>query len=161
MVDIGPFSESADGSMLLAAANGADGPSGCLVGFHTQCSIDPPRYLVCLSKANHTYDVARECEVISVNLLSHDQRALAVLFGSETEDEGVDKFSACRWATGPTGGIILDGVAAWMVGSVGSTVDLGDHVGFVLDPTSLEIGAERRPPLRYRDVRDIPPGHPG
>ncbi len=161
MVDIGPFSESADGSMLVAAVNGDDGPAGCLVGFHTQCSIEPPRYLVCLSKANHTYEVASRCEAISVNLLSHDQRALAVLFGSETEDDGVDKFSVCNWAEGPNGGIRLDGVAAWMIGSVLSTVDLGDHVGFVLDPTSLEVGDGRRTPLRYRDVGDIRPGHPG
>ena len=25
--------------------------AGCLVGFATQCSIDPPRFLVCLSTA--------------------------------------------------------------------------------------------------------------
>ncbi|WP_255360521.1 flavin reductase, partial [Frankia sp. EI5c] len=29
--------------------------SGCLVGFHTQCGIDPPRYLVCISHNNHTF----------------------------------------------------------------------------------------------------------
>ena len=33
--------------VVTTAAGGA--PAGCLVGFATQCSIDPPRFLVCLS----------------------------------------------------------------------------------------------------------------
>ena len=33
--------------------------SGCLVGFATQCSMDPPRMIVCLSRTNHTYRVAQ------------------------------------------------------------------------------------------------------
>jgi flavin reductase (DIM6/NTAB) family NADH-FMN oxidoreductase RutF len=32
--------------------------SGCLAGFVTQCSIDPPNFLVCISKVNHTLAVA-------------------------------------------------------------------------------------------------------
>jgi flavin reductase (DIM6/NTAB) family NADH-FMN oxidoreductase RutF len=31
--------------------------AGCLVGFSTQTSINPPRFLVCLSRRNHTYNV--------------------------------------------------------------------------------------------------------
>jgi len=33
--------------IITAAADGVLG--GCLVGFQTQCSIDPARFLVCLS----------------------------------------------------------------------------------------------------------------
>jgi hypothetical protein len=32
---------------------------GCLIGFATQCSIEPPRFLVCLSVKNRTTRIAR------------------------------------------------------------------------------------------------------
>ncbi|WP_255355718.1 flavin reductase, partial [Frankia sp. CpI1-P] len=39
--------------MVIVTAAVPDGErSGCLVGFHTQCSIEPARYLLCISQAN-------------------------------------------------------------------------------------------------------------
>ncbi len=35
-------------------------PTGCLIGFATQCSIHPPRFLACISKKNHTFQLARD-----------------------------------------------------------------------------------------------------
>ena len=49
-------------------------PAGCLVGFATQASIDPPRMLVCLSVANHTYPVAREASLLAVHVLDRERR---------------------------------------------------------------------------------------
>jgi flavin reductase (DIM6/NTAB) family NADH-FMN oxidoreductase RutF len=46
--------------------------SGCLVGFATQCSIEPPRYLVCISKENHTWMVGMSEDVLSLLLLVED-----------------------------------------------------------------------------------------
>ena len=34
--------------------------SGCLIGFATQCSIHPPRFLACISKKNRTLEIARQ-----------------------------------------------------------------------------------------------------
>ena len=36
--------------------------AGCMVGFTTQASIDPPRMLVCLSEKNYTHRVAESAE---------------------------------------------------------------------------------------------------
>ena len=33
----------------------APGPLGCLVGFTTQASIDPARFIICLSHKNRTF----------------------------------------------------------------------------------------------------------
>jgi flavin reductase (DIM6/NTAB) family NADH-FMN oxidoreductase RutF len=42
----------------------ADGErSGCLIGFATQASIDPPRFLVGLSHKNRTYRVGIKAEL--------------------------------------------------------------------------------------------------
>src|SRR5206468_3781620 len=76
--------------------------SGCLVGFVTQCSLDPMRFLVCLSRANHTYGVARGAPVLAVHALGPEHRDLATLFGTRTGDE-IDKFTRCAWHPGPAG----------------------------------------------------------
>ncbi|MEW2620371.1 flavin reductase family protein [Streptomyces sp. NPDC048106] len=145
-----------DMCVVTAAAGGAR--AGCLVGFASQCSIQPPRYAVWLSKANRTYRVARAAHCLAVHLLTSDQRALAERFGGRTGDE-TDKFADLAWARGPGGAVVLGDVAAWFVGGIVHRVDGGDHVGFVLDP--MEWG-EGRPGalMRLSDAAGIEAGHP-
>ena len=79
----------------------ADGErSGCLIGFATQASIDPSRFLVCLSHKNHTYRVAVRAELLAVHFVPEEAEDLVELFGGETGDE-VDKFERCAWRPGP------------------------------------------------------------
>jgi flavin reductase (DIM6/NTAB) family NADH-FMN oxidoreductase RutF len=132
--------------------------SGCLVGFHTQCSIEPPRWLVGISQENHTLRVARSARYLAVHLLRADQRALAELFGGATEDT-VDKFARCAWRPGPGDVPILAG-CDWLVGRIMLRVDLGDHEGHLLDV--VDVGSEHAaaPQLGFQAVKDIRPGHP-
>ncbi|CUU57785.1 NADH-FMN oxidoreductase RutF, flavin reductase (DIM6/NTAB) family [Parafrankia irregularis] len=132
--------------------------SGCLVGFHTQCSIDPPRYLVCVSHTNHTFGLARHARHLAVHLLDITDRALAELFGEETGDK-VDKFAHCRWLEGPFGLPVLADPPAWFAGPVLSVTEVGDHSAFVIDPAE---GTTRGPlhQLAFQDVRGMRPGHP-
>ncbi|MEV0638245.1 flavin reductase family protein [Streptomyces sp. NPDC050619] len=148
-----------DMCVVTAAAHGER--AGCLVGFASQCSIRPPRFVVWLSKENHTYRVARSARCLAVHLLSRDQRELAELFGARTGDR-TDKFRHVRWREGHDGAVVLQDAAAWFVGTVALRADAGDHVGFVLDPVA---GGERAEPdggplLRLDEARTIPPGHP-
>ncbi len=132
--------------------------SGCLVGFTTQCSIDPPRYLVCISKANHTHEHALASPVLGVHLLDEADRGLAQVFGELTGDV-VDKLSLVSWREGPEGVPVLCDAADWFAGRVVTTCDLGDHTGFVLEP----IDGERRRwtgQLGFQRVRDLDAGHP-
>lgn len=132
--------------------------SGCLIGFATQCSIKPPRFLVCISKQNRTFDVVRTAGDVVVHFLGEEQRELAVLFGAETGDE-VDKFELCRWTAGPSGIPVLAGVPGWFAGRVLERYDLGDHLGLWLDPTeSHDRGGQLN--LGFQDVKSVEPGHP-
>jgi flavin reductase (DIM6/NTAB) family NADH-FMN oxidoreductase RutF len=156
------FSQLAGGlttpvSIVTVALDGER--SGCLVGFETQASIHPPRYLACLSRRNHTYHVVvrHRAAVLAVHFLSDSQRELAELFGSRTGDE-IDKFERCAWHTGPRGAAILDDCENWFVGGVIGQLALGDHVGFLLDPIAAHHGGARQP-LTLRDVRGMVPGH--
>jgi flavin reductase (DIM6/NTAB) family NADH-FMN oxidoreductase RutF len=159
-VDFGRFVAPLDYPMYVLTVPGSDGggPSGCLVGFGTQCSITPPRFLVCVSKLNHTYRGARGAGVVAVHALTAADRDLAVLFGTETGDE-VDKFERCDWLEGPDGVPLLARCPGWLVGAVDARLDLGDHEGLLLRPTHTGPGTDAEP-LMYSAVTDLDAGHP-
>lgn len=146
-----------DYPMLIVTAAAGEERSGCLVGFATQCSLDPPRFLVCLSKANHTFPVAQRSEHLAVHVLDRADHGLAVLFGEETGDE-VDKFAECAWRE-VHGVPVLSGTRAWFVGRVLERLPLGDHVGHLLEPVDGQA-PERLHLLSFQRVRDMDPGHP-
>src|SRR3954447_14145394 len=81
--------------------------SGCLVGFATQTSIDPSRFLVCLSPANHTYRRGRDAWHLGVHCAPEGRRALAELCGGEAGDY-VDKCARCACREGSDGVPRLD-----------------------------------------------------
>jgi len=122
--------------VVTTAADGSQG--GCLVGFATQVSISPPRYLVGLSNKNRTYRLATRATHLVVHVLGPGQRALAELFGGQTGDE-TDKFARCSWRPGPGGAPILDGVAGWFSGRILERLPMGDHVGHLLEAGAGQV----------------------
>jgi len=157
-----PAFESLVGSMdypMFVVTVIADGErSGCLVGFVTQCSISPPRLMVCLSKRNHTYRVAAGSETLAVHFLGAGDMDLARLFGEETGDD-VDKFAHCDWDPGPAGAPVLRGCRGWVSGRIIQRVDLGDHVGMVVEVADGEARQPSERPLGFDGLRDLEPGH--
>ncbi|MDQ6927501.1 MAG: flavin reductase family protein [Actinomycetota bacterium] len=142
---------------IVTAASGAR-RGGCLVGFSTQCSMDPLRYLVCLSRLNHTTAVASDAAVLAVHVVTAGARDLAKLFGTNC-GEDVDKFEQCEWTLGTEGVPLLTGCPDRFIGRIRSQHDLGDHIGFVLDVGEVSSGAPG-PPLTFQQLRDLRPGHP-
>jgi flavin reductase (DIM6/NTAB) family NADH-FMN oxidoreductase RutF len=144
-------------SYVVTAAAGGE-RAGCLVALATQCSIDPPRFGVWLSKLNHTYRVARSAKTLVVQLLREDDGDLAERFGGDTGDE-VDKFTDLGWHPGPGGCPVIERLD-WFAGSIVDRVDTGDHVAFLLVPTE---GQCRRPGTRqlpFAALGDVEAGHP-
>jgi flavin reductase (DIM6/NTAB) family NADH-FMN oxidoreductase RutF len=146
-----------DYPMFIATVGAGDERAGCLVGFATQCSIDPPRFLVCISDKNRTYRVAREAEAMAVHFVPRDADDLAELFGAETGDD-VDKFARSGWRPGPGGAPILDDCPNWFAGRILDRFEAGDHVGFLLEPIAAQKG-DRRPNVRFEQVKQVDPGH--
>jgi flavin reductase (DIM6/NTAB) family NADH-FMN oxidoreductase RutF len=131
--------------------------AGCLVGFATRCSIEPPRFGVWLSKLNRTYRVAQGATSLVVHLLREGDGDLARRFGGETGDE-VDKFADLDWRPGPDGCPVVQRLD-WFAGSIVDRVDTGDHVAFVVVPHGGRC-AHIAHQLPSADVGDIDPGHP-
>ncbi|WP_431240375.1 flavin reductase family protein [Mycolicibacterium aichiense] len=148
-----------DYPMFVVTTRVGDQRAGCLVGFSSQVSIHPSRFLVGLSKKNHTYRVAaRGATHLAVHLLAKEHRELARLFGSETGDR-VDKFSRCRWQDGPEGLPILADSSAWFAGRILERFDLGDHVGHLTEPVAGAAPEELGDLVTFTDVKDLEPGH--
>jgi flavin reductase (DIM6/NTAB) family NADH-FMN oxidoreductase RutF len=149
-----------DTPMVIVTTRAGDEMDGCLVGFTTQCSIDPSHYLVCLSKQNRTYEIARRASTLVVHMLHDDggDRSLARLFGEETGHE-VDKLAQCNWEPGPDGVPVIRS-CDWFGGPILDRVDLGDHVGFAF---AVRGGRAVRTGERYlglADVRKLDAGNP-
>ena len=142
---------------VVTTAAGED-RAGCLVGFATQCSMEPPRFGVWLSKLNRTYRVALSAKTVVVHLLRDTDADLARLFGGETGDD-VDKFMGVEWSPGPDGCPVIDRLD-WFAGSVVERVDTGDHVGFVVAPGDGRCERSAARPLPESALADIEAGHP-
>ena len=154
---LGRIQEQTDPSLYVVTA-AADGEvSGCLAGFGSHVSIHPERLLICISKQNHTFGVASRAEALVVHVPPSTEPELARLFGGETGDE-VDKLGQVAWRPGPGGAPVLDLCPTWVGGRVVQRVDLGDHVGFLLEVQDGSVDDAARP-LRFHQAQDVEPGH--
>ena len=54
---------------------------------------------------------------------------------------------------------ILDDAVAWFVGKTLNRIDVGDHVGYLLEPIAVHAAEVVDDLVRFSDVNDIEPGH--
>lgn len=157
--DLDPFLDGLDSPMfVVTTVDPRSGErAGCLVGFASQCSIEPDRFVVWLSQNNHTYRVAMRAEVLAVNSLADDQWEVAELFGTMTGDD-LDKFDRCAWQPGTSGVPLIESCPRRFVGKILDRTRWGNHTGFLLEPV-WAAGDPDRSPLMYSAVADLHAGH--
>jgi flavin reductase (DIM6/NTAB) family NADH-FMN oxidoreductase RutF len=143
---------------VVTTVNSATGaPEGCLIGFATQCSIDPPRFLACISDKNRTYRALQDAQAMAVHVVPREAGHIVELFGGETGDEA-DKFDRCAWRPGPDGLPLIDDCPSWFAGRILERIPLGDHVGHVLEPfAGNDAGQTGFYP--FQRAKRIDPGH--
>lgn len=146
-----------DYPMFIATVAAGGERAGCLIGFATQCSIHPPRFLAGISDKNHTYRVAQGAAAMGIHLVPEGATELVELFGGETGDE-LDKFERSAWRPGPEGVPLLDDCPNRFVGRILERVDFGDHTGMVLAPVFAEFEGPADL-LRFHRAKRIAPGH--
>lgn len=154
-----PYLELIDYPYYVVTVRSPDAEmSGCLAGFVTQCSIDPPNFLVCVSKVNHTFGVAERAAGMGLHLLGEDQVDYARLFGEETGDL-VDKFASVDWRLGSTGAPLLVEAAVSLEGQILGHFSVGDHEAFLMRAVRSVAGGHSGL-LMYRSTPPLEPGHP-
>ncbi len=143
--------------IVTTAAGGQRG--GCLVGFHTQSSIEPKRFCIWLSKANHTYRVAIRARHFAVHFLAAGDLDIAARFGTLTGDR-TDKFAGLSVTNGPDDVPILTGFPRYLVAERVALLDEGsDHVCISTTPLTTQLSQTRFTPLRLSDAAHLEPGH--
>lgn len=155
--DFASLVSQVDYTLYIVTAAAGEERAGCIVGFASQVSIHPARFMVGVSVKNRTYRVARRADTLVVHPVPEDATELAQLFGGETGDD-IDKFAHCEWRPGPGGAPVLTELASWFAGRVLDRSEFGDHVGFLLEPTEVHPG-DLNQTLTFRRGRWIDPGH--
>ena len=149
---------SLDPPLIVVTTAVGDERGGCLVGFHAQAGIDPDRYCLWLSKANHTYRLALRGTHLGVHFLAEDQLDLAERFGTLTGDE-VDKFEGLSSTVGEGDVPLLDDIPNRLQLHRIALLDEGsDHVCITGSPIAAETSGSFRP-LRLSAATELVPGH--
>jgi len=149
---------SLDPALVVVTAVAGSERAGCLVGFHAQSSIDPRRYCVWLSKANHTYRVALRSTHLAIHFLTSADLPTAEVFGTLTGDH-VDKFAGTRHEDGPEGVPVLSDCPRHLVVRRIALLDEGgDHVCIITEPVAVH-GSGPYEPLRLSQADRLVPAH--
>lgn len=146
-------------SPLIVVTTSAEGErAGCLIGFHSQGSIDPEHYCFWLSKANHTYRVALRADHFAVHFLTTADHGLARHFGSRSGSEA-DKFTGLDLTVTEDGvPLLADLPNRLLVERIAMLDDGGDHVCTTARVTSVEVAGDFTA-LRPSQLGDLTPGH--
>lgn len=150
--------ESVDSPLIVVTTSAEGERAGCLVGFHSQASIDPVQYCFWLSKANHTYRVALRADHFAVHFPTTADRELARYFGSRSGSD-TDKFAGLDFTVTEDGvPLLADLPNRLLVERVAMLDDGGDHVCTTARVASVEV-ADGFTPLRPSQLGDLTPGH--
>jgi flavin reductase (DIM6/NTAB) family NADH-FMN oxidoreductase RutF/predicted ester cyclase len=118
-------------------------PTGLAVNAFSSVSLDPPLVLFCVGRTSLTYPRLFAGDFVGVNILAHDQRALAARFAVS----GGNKFEHVQWTVGDNGAPLLAGVAARLEGVIETRIAAPTHTIFITRVTGAE--AFDRDPLAY------------
>jgi flavin reductase (DIM6/NTAB) family NADH-FMN oxidoreductase RutF len=104
--------QRATGSTIVTA-RGAEGPAGFLGLSATHVCAAPPTMLVSIDMRTSALAAIRAARHFAINFVSHEDAALADMFGGKGAQKGPDRFAAERWGELTTGApVLLDGVGA-------------------------------------------------
>jgi 3-hydroxy-9,10-secoandrosta-1,3,5(10)-triene-9,17-dione monooxygenase reductase component len=131
-------------TVVAAVADGE--PIGFACQSFAALSLDPPLILFCPGKSSRTWPLIETTGSFCVNVLSHDQRDVSMVFGRS----GSDKFAAVDWSPAPSGAPVLTGGLTWIDCTIESVVDGGDHHIVIGRVTALGEPVNGRPLLFYR-----------
>ncbi|MBB4933667.1 flavin reductase (DIM6/NTAB) family NADH-FMN oxidoreductase RutF [Lipingzhangella halophila] len=127
---------------------------GSTVNAFSSVSAEPPMIMICMVNTSYLCEVIDTQGRFAVNVLSHQQRAIAGRFAAEGRPSARLLVAGEPHHRGEhTGALILDGAIAAMECSVVRCVPAGDHNVYLAEVTSLPpvggLPAEMAPLVRY------------
>ncbi|WP_353193596.1 flavin reductase [Pandoraea pnomenusa] len=113
----------------VITTDGPAGLAGCTASAVCSVTDDPPTLLVCINRASRNNAVMRENGRLCVNVLSADQRDIAMQFAKK--DLSIDaRFASGDWDRMTTGAPALHGAVSALDCEVASVTEVGTHTVF-------------------------------
>lgn len=133
----------ASGVSVVTSLDAAGEPRGLTATAVCSVSLEPPLVLVSLDRTSTTHAALRASGVYAVNLLSADQRRLAVRFARAEPA----KFRDLDHRAGTTGAPLLDDAPGYVDCTVEREVPAGDHTVFIgrVEDARIRAGGDDRP----------------
>ena len=95
----------------VVTATGAEGRAGFLGLSTAHVCADPPLMLVSIDKRTSALAAVLASRHYAINYLSHDQQAIADIFGGKSPLKGEDRFGTGAWGTLSSGAPVLQNAA--------------------------------------------------
>lgn len=133
--------------VTIVTSTGPDGPAGMTTNAVTSLSLRPRLLLVCFEQRSRTLDAVRASERFAVNILRHEDEALAAVFA--TKRVAREKFERVTH-TEAHGVPVLDSALAWIACSLRELHPGGDHVIGIGEVIGMYVGADADPLAYYR-----------
>jgi flavin reductase (DIM6/NTAB) family NADH-FMN oxidoreductase RutF len=134
--------------VTVVTAQSGDVQHGMTANSVTTLSLDPPAYLICVSKESRLHPIIEESRKFCVNLLAADQADVSTTFAktSLTDDE--------RWATvgsrdSELGPRFIDGCTGYAECKVTASYDGLTHTIYIGEVMRLETGSDKPPLIFY------------
>lgn len=132
-------------TIVTSAVDGS--PFGLAVNAFSSLSLDPPMVLVCVAASTASHPGFYAQDRMAVNVLAHDQEAVAATFGRANPN----KFDDAAWHFGEHGAPLIDGAAAAFELRIDKRIHAYTHTIFV--SRILEAHTSDTWPLIYVDRR--------
>ncbi|MBN3844504.1 flavin reductase [Burkholderia sp. Ac-20349] len=131
-VDKATFREAMAGlgaAVNVITTDGPGGLAGCTASAVCAVTDDPPTLLVCINRASRNNTVMRENARLCINVLSAEQRDIAMQFA--TKDLSIEaRFASGAWDRLTTGAPVLRGAVSVLDCEVASVTEVGTHTVF-------------------------------
>jgi flavin reductase (DIM6/NTAB) family NADH-FMN oxidoreductase RutF len=137
------FGQFATGVTIVTTQSPSGQMIGLTVNSFSSLSIDPPLVLWSLAKRSPNLQVFCEATHFCINVLAHDQHAIASQFATPAPD----KFAGVKVEPGQTGMPLLANTVAHFECSRSEVHDGGDHLIFIGEVEQFRIF--ERPPLLF------------
>ncbi len=133
-------------AIYVLGTKGASGePNAAIVSWCTQCSFEPPLIALGLKKDSKSHAFVTETGAFALNLLTEDQKDVAVKFFKDSPAEDGAIAGMPFKAGTETGAPIFPDLAGFLECRVVETVARGDHTLFVAEVVEAGMHKEGEP----------------
>lgn len=112
-------------------------------------STDPPSLVACVNRASSVAAVVEASGVFAVNVLAHEQQAVAEVFAGRAGLAREDRFAAGNWQHGAGGAPVLAGTCVSFECALAEVKEFGTHLILIGRVTKTHVTPEDDSPLIY------------